>query len=263
MEKLRIRNSMLSDWEEMCHLAFRARWFGTAEERQLMDIGHLEAIKWGSYFEQLVLGSGVGGKIVELTDKMYRSDYYERTKRQAETAREFIFNRLGVPFIAAQVQMVVDIEIEGMTIPTEGNADALLGYSKVPSVILDTKFTGDTTNEYGKYAWGKPETMDMGQLVMYTEQAVRIYNLPSFPRSIYYVADRLKSERVEVIEPEFTQEYRQWYLWKLKEAYQEISQSYNFNYWTDKASYNNCRNCPLRDQCNKAVKVPEIKKIIK
>lgn len=260
---IRIRNSMLNDWEEMCQLAFKARWFGTEEERALMDIGHLEAIKWGSYFEQLVLGSGVGGKLVELTDKMLRSEYYDRTKRQAEIARDFIYRGLGIPFIAAQVQMVVDLEIEGVIVPTEGNADALLGHNKIPELILDTKFTGDTTNEYGKYSWGRPEAMDMGQLVMYAEQSRIIYNLGQYPRSMYYVADRMKAERVEVIEPEFTNVYRQEYLWRLKEAHREITQAYHFDFWTNKASYNNCRNCPLRDRCSKAVKLPEIKTIVK
>src|SRR5690606_6730844 len=131
--EFRIRNSMLNDWEEMCHLAFRARWFGTPDEQKLMDIGHLQAIRWGSYFEQLVLGSGVGGKVIELTDKELRSEYYPRVKRQASIARGFIFETLkgmGYPFMKAQERLETTFTIDGMQVPYEGNADALLGLNK-------------------------------------------------------------------------------------------------------------------------------------
>lgn len=261
--EFRIRNSMLNDWEEMCHLAFRARWFGTPEEQKLMDISNLPAIRWGSYFEQLVLGSGVGGKLIELTDKELRSDLYPRVKRQAETARGFIFGTLkemGYPFLKAQVTLETTFVIDGMNVDYQGNADALLGVD-IPELILDTKYTGDTTNTFGKYAWGKPETMDMGQLVGYTEAAGQIYGKK--PKAMYYVADSTPKERVEPIEVEFTNEYIQMYMWRLKEAYVEIRQALAFNYWSHKSSYNNCKNCPLNKICDKAVLVPEIKTIMK
>lgn len=261
--EFRIRNSMLSDWDEMCRLAFKARWFGTPQERELMDIGHLQAIRWGSYFEQLVLGSGVGGKVIELTDKELKSVYYPRVKRQAEIARHFIFGTLkemGYPFLRAQERLETTFVVDGIEIPYEGNADALLG-SKVPEIILDTKYTGDTTNTFGKYAWGKPETMDMGQLVGYTEAAAQIYGHK--PKAMYYVADSTDSERVEPIEVEFTDEYIHLYMWRLKETYLEIQQSLSWNYWTHRSSYNECRNCPLNKICDKAIKTPEIKTIVK
>lgn len=255
---------MLNDWREMCQYAFRARWFGTPEERLLMDISDRPSIRWGSYFEQLVLGSGVGGKTIELTSKEIASVYYKRVKAQAETARSFIFGYLrekGYPFIEAQKALQTTFFIDGMEVLYEGNADALLGNLK-PEIVLDTKHTGDTTNTWGKYAWGRPEVMDMGQLVGYSEAIVQIYEVP-MPRSMYYVADSKDEERVEIIDVEFTNEYRQQYMWDLKEAYMQISYALAWNYWQPRPSYNECKNCPLNKTCDKAIKVPEIKTIIK
>lgn len=262
----RIRNSMLTDWEEMpCKLAFKARWFGTDEEKKLMDIGDRPAIRWGSYFEQLVLGSGVGGKTIELTPKEFNSVYYERVKRQAAVAREFIFGYLksqGYPFWKAQVQLVCDFEIEGEIIPYEGNADALLGSPNQPTLVLDTKFTGDTTNTWGKYSWGNPEGMDMGQLVGYREASRLIYGTE--PKAMYYVADSKEAERVEPIYVDYSQEYIDWYMiGRLKPAYKAILRSYNWGDWPAAPSYNNCNSCPLKNICTKAVKIPEIKTIQK
>lgn len=269
----RIRNSMLTDWEEMpCKLAFKARWFGTDEEKKLMDIGDRDSIIWGSYFEQLVLGSGVGGKTLDLVElgrknnKNYLgSVYYQRVKRQAAVAREFIFGYLksqGYPFWKAQVQLVCDFEIEGEIIPYEGNADALLGLPNQPTLVLDTKFTGDTTNTWGKYSWGNPEAMDMGQLVGYMEASKLIYGTE--PKAMYYVADSKEAERVEPIYVEYSKEYIDWYMiGRLKPAYEEINHSRLWNYWQPAPSYNNCNSCPLKNICTKAVKIPEIKTIQK
>lgn len=260
---IRIRNSMLSDWDSMCKLAFKARWFGTEEEKKAMDIGHLQAIRWGSYFEQLVLGTGVGGKIIELTEKENRSEYKDRVKEQASIARQFIFGTLkemGYPFLKAQEQLITTFLIDGVEVHYEGNADALLGRDQ-PELVLDTKLTGDTTNTFGKYAWGRPETMDMGQLVGYTEAVKQIYGKE--PKAMYYVADISPKKRIEPIEVDFTDEYRYEYLWRLKEAYVEINQSVNFNHFPATASYNECSNCPLFKTCEKAVRVPEITTIVK
>lgn len=265
MTDFRIRNSMLNDWREMCGLAFRARWFGTPEEKLLMDISDRPAIRWGLYFEQLVLGSGVGGKTIELTPKEYSSVFYKRVKSQAETARDFIFNYLksvGYPFWTAQYQLITDFEIDGIIVPYEGNADTMLGQPNKPSLILDTKFTGDTTNTWGKYAWGKPEQMDMGQLAGYTAASEKIFNIPR-PSAMYYVADSKEEERVEPISVEFSNEYIEYYLYDLKTVYVEIKQSITFNYWPLKNSYNACSQCPLKNTCSSAIKIPEIKTVYK
>lgn len=271
MIDFRIRNSMLNDWDEMCGLAFRARWFGTPEEKQLFDISHKEAIMWGSYFEQLVLGSGVGGKIVDIAEMgrinkkdYFKSVFYKRVKTQAEIARQFIFGFLkekGYPFWKAQVQLITDFEIDGMIIPYEGNADALLGEPFKPTLVLDTKFTGDTTNTWGKYAWGKPEQMDMGQLAGYSKAIQQIYG--TNPTAMYYVADSKEEERVEPINVVFSNDYIDSYMWRLKTTYVDIKQSLAFNYWPVKNSYNACSQCPLKNNCPSAIRIPEVKEIHK
>lgn len=271
---------MLNDWEEMCQLAFKARWFGTPQEKDLMDIGHLPAIRWGSYFEQLVLGSGVGGKMIELTDSEKSSkELYPRVHRQAQVARDFLFRHiteggLKLPLIEAQMQVKANMVIEGITVPVEGNIDAAFGFNKIPSLNLDTKYTGDASNTFGKYAWGKPETMDMGQLINYSELIYLNYGV--MPRSMYYVADSTPKERVEIIEPVFSNYAREEYKWRLKEAYLKISYAVNWNVWVPTPDYNKCKNCPLNgaqwekqrkelglSKCPAAINIPQIKVIQK
>ena len=262
---------MLNDWEEMCGLAFKARWFGSKEEKELMDISDRDSIIWGSYFEQLVLGSGVGGKVIDLNElgrknnKNYLgSVFYKRVKSQTETARGFIFGYLkekGYPFWKAQVELETDFHVDGEVIPYQGNADALLGLPNKPTLVLDTKFTGDTTNTWGKYAWGKPEVMDMGQLVGYVKACEQIYG--TNPTAMYYVADSKEEERVEPIVAEFSDEYVYEYMYRLKTAYIEIRQSLIWDFWTPTPSYNKCNKCPLKITCDKAVKIPEITTIQK
>lgn len=257
MEKIIIRNSMLKDWENLCPLAFKARWFGTPEEKQLMDIGHLESIRWGSYFEQLVFGSGVGGKTIELNQKELSSVYYKRVKRQAEEARKYLFKTMGVPFIAAQVQIFGEVEVEGVKIPLEGNVDGMFGHNKIPEMNVDTKFTADTSNEWGEYAWGKPETMDMGQLVNYKTLVDNKYGTDV--KSRYYVADKSEKERVEVIEPVFSNEYIQEYYWRVYLCYMKLWESVNYDVWEARNGYNECKGCPLKNTCPKAVLSPQVK----
>lgn len=252
---------MLRDWESMCQLAFRARWFGTEEERQKMDIGHRQSIRWGVFFEQLIFGSGMGGKTIELTDKERSSVYYTRVKKQAEEARNYLLKNNPITHMGSQVQLFGEIDVGGFKIPCEGNIDGQFGRNKIPELNVDTKLTADADNEYGDYAWGRPDLMDMGQLVMYRELTFLNYGV--WVQSMYYVADTTPSERVEVIKPEFTEDYIMWYKDRLREAYIGITQAVNFNYWKPSSGYNECKVCPLRGTCPKAVKVPEVQVIIK
>lgn len=259
--KLRIRNSMLSDWDNMCQLAFKARWFGTDEDKEKMDIGYKQSIRWGLFFEQLIFGSGMGGKTIELTEKEYGSVHYKRIKAQASEAREYLFKHLGVPFVASQVQLFAEIEVDGMIIPVEGNIDGAFGHDRKIDLIVDTKYTADTSNEYGNYSWGRPEDMDMGQLVMY--KTLVLLNYGTLPEAMYYVADSTTEERVEVIRPDFSPSYVDWYNSRIKDAYIGINQAINFDHWVPKNGYNECKKCPFRDTCPSAIKQPTIKIIEK
>lgn len=264
MSTFRIRNTMLNDWESMCQLAFRARWFGTKEEKDLMDISDRQPIRWGSYFEQLVLGSGVGGKRIDLTEREYASDFYKRVKAQAETARGFIFEELakrGFPHVEAQVQLITDFYIDGEIVPYEGNADSVHGEKGKPTLILDTKNTADTASTWGKYSWGNPHAMDMGQLVGYSSAAHNIYN--HLPESMYYVADMTEKLKVEVIHVEFSEVYRQEYMFRLVTGYRGIREAVAYNHWVPRPSFNECSSCPLKNTCSAAVKIPDITSIIK
>lgn len=256
-----LRYSMLKDWNSMCQLAFKARWFGTPEEKQLMSLDDVQAIRWGVYFEQLVWGTGMGGKTIELTIKEKSSVYYERVKRQAKEARRILITENNLQLIGTQVQLKATLDVEGVQIPIEGNIDAIFGINKIPQMNIDTKSTADADNEYGDYAWGRPDKMDMSQMVMYRDLVYLNYGV--VPQSRYYVADLTKEEKVEIIEPDFREEYIWNHRWNVRNSFQEINQAYNFDFWIPVKDYNQCKNCRIRSICSEAVTTPEIKIITK
>lgn len=258
MINLRIRNSMIPDWESMCKKAFYFRWFGTDDQKKLFDISDNQAVRWGVYFETLVLGSGLDGKTIELTDAERKSEYYSRVKRQAEVARKFFFTELGIPKVAFQHKIQTDFQIEGHTIPIEMNADAVFGHNGIPEIIYDTKFTGDTTNTFGKWAWGRPETMDMGQGIMYSEGVKAFYGL-NYVRFGYYVADHTKAENVEILEILFSQYSIEEYKYRVFKTYFEIYQALQWNFWEASPEYNKCKNCPAVNICDKAILSPIVR----
>lgn len=252
---------MIKDWYSMCQLAFKGRWFGTEEEKQLMSLDHVQSIRWGSYFEQLVIGSGVGGKVIELSIKERNSVNYERVKSQAQEARRILLIENDLDVIGVQVRLLGDIDVDGLIIPVEGNIDMIMGKDDIPSMNIDLKSTADAENEFGDYAWGKPETMDMGQMVMYRHLVMENYKVT--PISRYYVADLTPKERVESMEVEFSEDYIYDYYTKVRDVYTGISKAVNFDYWVPDNGYNKCKQCPLKNICSKAVLTPEIKHIYK
>lgn len=250
---------MLGDWESMCHQAFRGRWFGTEEERKLLDISHLPQVRWGVYFETLVIGSGMGGATIELTDKELKSVFYGRVVRQAKVARDWLMKKFGGEIVGRQVTVYGSITIDGVTIPLEGNIDVEYLLNLI-TIIIDLKLTGDLDNTYGKYCWGEPDKIDTGQLVMYGEL---IYQRDGvYPPTHYYVADNSGDEKSEILNIINSDEYKHQYWQRVKNAFIGISRSLKFG-WDNKASYNTCVSCPIKHLCPAAIKTPEMKTVYK
>lgn len=253
---------MIPDWETMCKKAFQFRWFGTAEERDLFDISDKEPVRWGVYFETLVFGSGLDGKTIELTDKEKKSVYYGRVKRQAEVARKFFFTDLGIPKIGFQQKIHTSFNIQGHEIPVEMNADAIFGHNGIPEIIYDTKLTGDLDNTFGKWAWGSPEKMDMGQGVMYSQAVKKFYGIPNV-RFGYYVADSKDAEKVDVLEVRFSDYTIEEYMYRVFVTYYEIYQALTWGYFEASPEYNKCKECPAINICQSAIKTPKVRIIDK
>lgn len=262
LKTLRIRNSMVSDWGSMCKRAFQYRWFGSEEEKKLFDIGDRPQIRWGIYFETLVFGSGLDGKTIELTAKEMESVYYQRVKDQATVARDYLLVKMGIPLISAQTKIEHHLEIEGHKIPIEMNADSLFGHNGIPSLIVDTKLTGDTENEFGKWAWGRPEQMDMGQGIMYSEVVKSFFNNPDV-KFMYYVADNSKAERTEVMQVNFSENAILEYKYGVLQVYRELYECLMFELFEASPEYNKCRQCPAFKICKSAQRIPELKIIEK
>lgn len=257
--KVIIRSSMLRDYENMsCAKQFQARWFPRSqEEADLMSLDNIQAIRWGQYFEQIVLGSGVDGKTIELTPEEIRSVYYKRIKQQAEVARKYIFKDLGLQFMLSQARLEAVVQVDGIDIPIEGHIDGISGDNGVPKLVLDTKYTGDTKNTFGDYSWGKPESMDMIQLVIYLHLVRVNYSSVTDLEGMYYVADSKVEMNVSVITPEFSDEYTFHCFQRIKEAYLNISNMVRFNHFPASPEFNKCKNCPLFKICKDRADVPE------
>lgn len=253
---------MISDWESMCKLAFKYRWFGTDEEREAFDIGDRKQIRWGIYFETLVFGSGLDGKTIELTKTEIESVYYDRVRRQAQIARQYLLVDMGIPLISAQTKFEHELEVDGVKIPVEMNADSLFGHGDKPELIVDTKLTGDTENTFGKWAWGAPEKMEMGQGIMYTEVVKAKFSLDQI-RFKYYVADNSNKERTEIIEVHFQPFAIEEYKYGVLTVYKEVYQALLFNYFEPSPEYNKCRNCPAFNFCPHAIKTPQVTHLFK
>lgn len=255
-----MRSSMLRDYENIeCALQYKARWFPeNDQERELMSLDNVQAIRWGQYFEQLVLGSGVDGKTITLRDDEIRSVHYKRIREQAETARKYIFRDLGLKFIASQLRLESSIEVDGVTFRIEGHIDGLSGDDNgVPKLVLDTKYTGDSKNEFGPYAWGNPENMDMIQMVTYEYLVRANYEGVTDLENMYYVADSKADTNVLVVTPVFSEVYISACFQRYKEAFLGTSQMLHFNKFPANPEFNRCKACPLKDICEYRANVPE------
>lgn len=255
-DPLYLSQSMLKEFESMCHYAFKHRWYGTDAERKLFDIDK-EVFARGVLFETLAIGCGLGGKTAKDGDVKKSSVYYDRIVRQANVYRQWE-RANGFKPIQSQLYVKERIEWDGGVYFAQGNLDRLVRDSN-GRILIDTKLTGDKDNTFGKFQFGNPDKVDVTQILHYKILAETRFNEPV--RAMYYVADSSPSMGVKVLEYSFSDWEIQMHHERCQTAYNEIMQAKIGDWFEPSPSYDNCSNCPMADQCKYRIKIPEIQLI--
>lgn len=243
--KFHISNSKMHDWETMCPIVWKAKHIDKS-----IEFIPTEDMEWGNYFETLVIGSSIGGKVFSFETsphgaKMKNSIFKERVEAQAKACRRYL-RSLGGRVVGKQEYIQGEvIDANGQVIPIDGTLDIRYQFASGVSGVIDLKFTGDTENDFGKFAWGTPEKMDLSQSKHYGLLHQCKYG-GNYPPVQYWVFDKgteMKQKLIDVIVEEFAKID---HIDRLSRAYNEIVECIALDEWLPKNTFDNCRVCPVK-----------------
>ncbi len=250
----RISNSMLRDWEELCPIQWKARYVD-----ETLEWDESQAMRWGTYFETLAIGSGVKGKTVTLTHTEEKSVNNQRAKDQAKACRSYL--RLRGRKLHVQRYLDADItDSEGQVIPIMGGLDIEYFFNEEGREgIIDLKFTGDVENDYGKFQWGNTDKIDCSQLLHYG--LIKQFHTGEWPILEYWVFDN-SAEMKQIMLRVNVEEYSiQDHIERVSKAYNEIIMAMDFTGFQPRNSFKNCNACKMK--CEHERKIPELVEIYK
>jgi hypothetical protein len=244
--------------EEHCPAKLKALFIDELGENRPTD-----SMLKGSFFETKVIGGGRDGHQVDDLPRMKSKDketgefkkYVDqiRIEQQAELFPQVV-ESYNFELMETQVKLHVPQD-EYITLGTTSDA---LGIAEGKETVFDVKLTKDITSTWGDFCWGSPELMDHSQAVLTAYLYEAIYKIK--PRFIYLVFDYKEKSDYEVIEKIVTAtDYVE-----LQNDIRKIIMligKYQNDEWFTKPSYDNCRNCPLMDTCEKKVRLKPIKYI--
>lgn len=254
---------MIKDWEKLCHLQFKARWYGTQEEKKLFSLDDNEVIRMGVYYETMVIGSGVHNKTLtksDLTPKELKSVKLEYVEQQAKFTREYL-KALPGKKAAVQQELTASFERDGATYFISGNLDINWRWNDGRAAIIDLKTTGDIEADWGDFAWGDVHSMDKLQLKQY--RLLYELNFGEVPETYFFVADISKRMKFTPFQIELDEWDIEEHKERIVKVYQEISNSLLLDFWEPKPSFNRCKSCPLNETCQYQQKFPEIVHVLK
>lgn len=231
-----LSNSKLHDWEKMCPIEWKAKHIDKSVEWK-----ETQQMRWGTFFETLVIGSGVGGKVIKLSAQEMNSVYYERVKAQAKKCRGYL-KLYGGEVKSRQEYIRGIIHYNGQDIAIEGGLDIRYWIGDERRIVIDLKLTGDTENEFGKFSWGSPEKMDLSQIIQYTTLHQLKYG-GDYPEGEYWVFDNGTEMKEKLITVDISETTRLFHFQRLADAYNEILFSLQMDDWTPKNTYENCSKC--------------------
>lgn len=258
MGKFYISNSKMHDWESMCPITWKAKHID-----KIIEFSPTEDMEWGNYFETLVIGSSIGGRVFDFTDdpmhvKMYKSEFRARVEAQAKDCRRYL-RALGGKIIPQEYIQAEVADASGQMIPVEGTLDVrCLLKDSTRRMVIDLKFTGDTENDFGKFAWGSPERMDLSQIKHYGMLDQIKYG-GEYPETQYWVFDKGKDLKQKLINCEVTEFALIDHIDRLSRVYNEIMECIVMDDWPPKNTFANCRNCPVK--CKYERVMPELTEI--
>ena len=234
-------NSKFQDFLVMCPIEFKAKHID-----KIIQFEPTEAMMWGSFFETLVIGGGIGGafsfKDVPNGEKLMNAPIYERVKQQAQLCKEWL-KILGGKVLSRQEHIRTEfVDSSGQAIPVEGTLDIRYGWEDGRQAVIDLKFTGDAESGFGKFAWATPEKMDLTQIVHYGLLTEKKHKIP-FPLTKYWVFDSKPAMNKKLIDVRVSENAKYHHIEKFSEVYNEISLAIAMDDWKPKNTYENCSKC--------------------
>lgn len=246
MEPFVLSNSKLHDFENMCPIAFKAKYIDLSLPPQKPSLEQ----ELGNYFETLVIGGGINGAF-ELDKSEYGKQiqygvYGPRVEAQAQDCKRYL-KSLGGKIIKRQEYIKVQISnLDGtQTMWIEGTLDITYRFADGKLAVIDLKFTGDTENDFGKFAWGSPEKMDLSQIVHYDLLLKIKYN--EDPDAYYWVFDKGTDTKQKLIKCNISEYATHMHIDRLFSAHNEISISIAMNEWEPKNTWDNCSKCKVQN----------------
>lgn len=231
--------SSLKDLEnpDGCPLKWKAVWV----DKEFTREPSLAMLK-GSYFEQLWLGSGATGEIVNDLPRLKngkKSTDQIRIEEQAQRAKELFDPNhpswLGYTINKTQLKLSVDDK--------EGTADIWATDKEGESWLIDCKLTADLTNTWGDYGWGKDyDQLDLIQLPHYSDLFFEMYG--HRPKMALFIADYSPKKRIEFNEIVITEDRLKTKNFRFAQA-RKIYDEYCLEGFPAVPSLKECKTCKL------------------
>lgn len=226
-----------------CMKRFKALWID-----KTISIESTEYMDYGKYFEEKAIGAGAiqGDEPTVLpTNKngtMKASQV--RLDDQIEVFRDLFVNEdspkwLG--FRITEVQTYLETEWG------RGTLDFVCERDDDDSIyVFDLKVTANASSTFGKFAWGRPETMDFIQQVYYTELYIEENKIEDRSRvkTALVVFDYSSEKRSKMIWLDITNDGVK-DMWRRWENARGVKESCDIFGYDPKPSHSECGRCPL------------------
>jgi PD-(D/E)XK nuclease superfamily len=207
----------------------------------------------GSYFEHLCLGAGHAHDDINVIDLPRLKSGEKSVNQQRIEAQALLFKQIceDRPIKIERMQFTLTLELD-KTYHLEGTVD-FEGYidGNAEIALFDLKLTSSIYREHtygglGPWSWKHPYNMDWTQAFMYSMLykelhgvEVRFYYLVfDYKPDAEYLIIRKKVERMHIMELNEN----------IRKTIERI-EFYNSSEWNYNASYKNCIQCPLKEEC--------------
>lgn len=215
--------------------------------------GSTEAMNKGNYFETLVLGATKDGHqaTMKKLDSGAKSTDQVRIEAQASQFLHRWTKEYQMDLHQAHVPLIVGL---GERYAFRANLDVLTSMldetvwpEVMPEVVVDVKLTQSLLTTFGPFAWGLPEAMDHLQGYAYSWTYEQIYDrkVPFYYFVVSY-GPRPDHKRILL---DVTPENKKQFLERLGRTVDLIENYDTKGPWPRVPGEQNCRTCPLKNEC--------------
>lgn len=250
-DKLRLSQSMLKDWETMCGIAFKVKYFSDIpEEENPFYIGNKDVVVLGNVYEQNIIGISRGGKKTIPPPELTKKPVYERMVDQSKLTKSWL-RGLDGKVMAVQERIEAEFEWDGKTIYIVGHLDVNFKTSEGKIKVIDLKLSGDRDASYGPFQWKNLNNIDYTQPKQYILLVHIKFNQPVEETEFeYHVADTSTQKRVKIINVSAFDSTIESHKERLAKAFNEIEEALVIDYFEPKNDYDRCSVCPLKEDCS-------------